>query len=857
MLIKTSLACLLAISIFLALKSPKSLAEDRSADREKDVFPQSPWLEQAAPANSQFEILRLNGMPAASLRYVTTNNTFVDATSFVSGGVTLWRLNMAGQIVDSYVPDGEYEGSLPYSGVFFRKDTYIDWAFTGDKNAKPYLKTFHQEALTKEKLNSLLASAEQIVWTRETYYTPKYRGMDEDTQYHYRLKSANGWSLLIAREELSATTFPVLKKALNDNYMDGYEGPPLLIDYPAEDNIFVKDSNSAIQLLQFKKVGESKSGFMDINSSAWIGDYGYGLFRLTLGSESIDFKSFHRVLKGTEPTHDPAMAFYDLAKFTDRKSNLRILTLLGGRNPARSPKEQGSYLIREKITEKNQIKLAPAEQDYLDHTNHLTPLRIENNGLQTVRADIGILAYFNGQQETPDNNNERGITAKARPLPMALSASFDFPKKEKTEKKHEKNENNRYYSYALKLNDSYYSWSDRSGGDFTLRFDYQEILKAFQTLSWIKEDLPLSLILTTEFVKNGAELKVALSNGSQTQQLTKTRILPLFAQELKPEQAYTIFDKQLISDIETINTQYDIARKEPEKIPQTLELMRKIIQSTPHPTQFSSVVEHASWFLLNGAIEAKDQQLQLDVVNNYIVDLFPLTKVNPGLDSFVERAVRLAQETNNPELQKNIAQAFFTDNPAINYHESQFLLERTMLDQAFQLAMLNSLYIENYQWLSTRVLSNNAEIQELAGKMATHYTHLMLKSIKENNYHTAKLLAVFYLEKIYAVTGFDKKVTDLLSNALAVAVRTKDTPLTSQVISFIETHPPVLETKNHILWFNMACYYSLQKNKPKLLDAMRRSLGDGQTKEKFLTDEDFKYYREDADFIKVIEKKTI
>ncbi|HWV14463.1 MAG TPA: hypothetical protein VN030_03445 [Cellvibrio sp.] len=854
-LVKTSIICLSVLSIALMLKAPKALSANPTTNREKNIFPEYPWLEQAASSDSHYEVLRLNGMPAGSLRYVSGNNTFVEATSFVSGGVTLWRLNLAGQVLDSYAPDGEYEGSLPYSGIFFRKDTYVDWAFSGDKTAKPYLKTFHQEALSNKQLNDLLNSAEQIVWTQETYYTPVYRGMDEDRQYHYRLKSGKSWSLVIAKEQLNATAFPAIKKALNDNHMEGYEGPPLLVDYIGETKISVTRSDSPIRLLQFQKTGVSRSGFMDINNSACTGDYGYGLFRLTLENEFFDFKSFHRIVSGREPYHDPAMAFYDLASFTQGKSKLRIVSLHGGQNPARDPSERGTYLIREKSTEKSRINLTAAEQEYLNHSNHLTLLRIDNTGLEALKGGLGNIGYFNGQQERPDGKSYN-LAEKPRPLPMALSAHFNFPpKKGKDSSTENETEDNEYYSYAIKLNDLYYSWSDKRDGVFTLRFDYQEMLKAYQTLSWQKGDRPLNLILATEFVKNGVEISVSLSNGSQTQRLTQVRLHPMFAQELKPEDAHIIFDKQLINDIKTINTQYDIARKDPQKIPQTLELMRKIIRSTPYPTQFKSLAEDASWFLLNSAIEAKDQQLQLDVVNTYILDLFPLTKVNAGLDDFVERAVTLAEKTNNQDLQKNIARAFFTENPALDYRQSQFLLERTMLDQAFRLAMLNSTYIENYQWLSEKILSNNAEMAELAEKTATHYTRLIIKSAKENNYQNAKSLASFYIQKIYPTTGLDQKTSDLLSNALAVGVRSKDDSLINEVMSFIAAHPPVTEIKNHLLWFNIACYYSLQSNKEKLLEAARRSRQDGQPMEKFLTDEDFKAYRNDDEFLKAIEEK--
>ncbi len=263
---------------------------------QKKSLSKIPFLEHSAV--QEYEIVRISGYHAGAVHYIKTSNTFIIPTSHLfESWINLWRINADGLVIDSFTPDEKYEGNLPASGIFFRKENYIDWVFTGDKLPKPYIKVLDARTLNKKQITELLAQSSQIVWADEIYYEQIYHGSKQINEFHYFLKSLKGWSILISPEKLTTEEFPVLDSALGEGFPSDYHGPDLGLSTINPDAFNVANPESPLRLIFFKKQGKSTSGWKDLNSHAWEGYYGYGHFQLNIDNEIINFKSFHRVLK--------------------------------------------------------------------------------------------------------------------------------------------------------------------------------------------------------------------------------------------------------------------------------------------------------------------------------------------------------------------------------------------------------------------------------------------------------------------------------------------------------------------------------------------------------------------------------
>lgn len=842
-------------------KSSKSDAQDTSP------LQQLAFLENAV-ANDH-EILRLSGYPAGSIRFIPANNTFIIPTSLrFNAWVNLWRINPDGLVVDSFSPDGEYEGTLPSSGIFFRKENYIDWAFTGDKLPKHYVKTLDAKLLGKEKTAAVLAQAQQVVWKSKTYYEQIYRGSKETHEFQYFLKTSDGWSILLSPDELTLTDYPSLKFSLREELVKEYQSPDLgvkIVDSMAFD---VKNPESPIQLLLFKKLGESKSSFMDINGSAWVGDYGLGHFQLRADNEPIEFKSFHRILKSGigEGKNTPDMNFYDLEKIIPN-NDLRFLILNTGRAPSRDDIELGSYIIRKKITEGMTLKLTRQEQSFVENSQKKFSLSVNIKGLEAVESNLYWFTYFNGKSETFGEANTWATAAAPRSIPMEVRGSFDLPvkpekntnsdKNEKDKKAKNKKPDNKYYSFALKLNDQYFTWSDVSNIHYALHFDYLELEKAFREL--YRPDETINFLLNFNFVPGGVELSVRLSNSTKSYTLQNVRFASVASQEMSKKNSLFIFDQKMInalSMIRAVHKPYGLDGPPAEKIPAALALMRQVINESEHPEQLDYAVKDASWFLLNGAISAKDAQLKLDVINNYVVHLFPKTGVSAGLVDFVRRAVDLGITAPNEELLDNINNAFFNPKTNANYDKDQWLLENGMLDQSFKTAMFNSIHTDNYIWLSSKVFANNMGIERLSPIIANHYTKLLIKSLQEKNYALATRLSEKFIDSIYSTIGYSEKSTDVISSIIVVGLVTKNEKLLDRVMSQFINNPDYKKSSNEILYYNVACYYAAHGDKANMLSAIKSSIEYGHDTATFINDSDFEAFKNDPEFIAITNVTT-
>lgn len=844
---QTMILSLILGTILLALVA-KSFAG--VFNRETEPLSLLPYLADAHAYTH--EVVKISGYPANDARYIKRNNSFIIATKLrFESWTNLWRINADGIITDSFVATDEGEGRLPCSGIYFHKESYIDWALSGDKLPKSYVNIIDTTVLDKAKIHKALEQAQQIVWQKNTHYKRIYRGLEETVEFHYFLKSDEGWSLLKSPLELDKNEYPELSLAFNNIYTKISADTGSDISVLENKTVDLMSAISPIRLLKFKKHGRSKSGFMDINSVAWTGDYGSGHFQLKAGEDMIDFKSFHRVLlspgKSGATTQQPDMYFYDTDKITDTTKTPLFLVLATGTEPTRSEIELGTYIIRKKISDTIEAKLTTPEREYVSASNQVFPLSISFKDFSGVTPDLYRLTYFNGASETLQQANPLGIAVASRGLPMEVGIRFALPKP--TDKDGKKVEKHR--SFILKINNHYLKWEDFiNGPTLAMHFDFDEMYSAYHNLSPdnLDSSLPMDLSFNAEFANKGLEIRTLLTRGNKSIPIKKIRLASVGDHRIEKNEAAFIFDKKFMNEIKILKEQSDIAVKDVTKIPEVLTLIRDTIHGSEYPENFNLMAIDISDTLLNTAISVNNAQLQVDVIKNYVENLLPETGIYVNPMRFVKRIADLAEYNRDEALMADISRAFFGETTTIDYVDSQFLLEPGMLDYSFRYAMFSSAYTYDYLWLSTQVTKNNINLKQLATTLATHYTGLLITAIKSENSKLAETISKTYMDKIYPVTGYSEKSTDVISNIIVAGMLTKNESLSSQAITQFVNNMDYKLTENKLLYFNIACYYALHGNKERMLEAITASIQYGQDKKAFLSDSDFSAFKNDPEF---------
>ena len=57
-----------------------------------------------------------------------------------------------------------------------------------------------------------------------------------------------------------------------------------------------------------------------------------------------------------------------------------------------------------------------------------------------------------------------------------------------------------------------------------------------------------------------------------------------------------------------------------------------------------------------------------------------------------------------------------------------------------------------------------------------------------------------------------------------------------------------------ILLYNLACYYAISSDKPKMLRAVELAMQHGKQREQFLSDADFDAFKNDPEFLAVLNR---
>jgi hypothetical protein len=179
--------------------------------------------------------------------------------------------------------------------------------------------------------------------------------------------------------------------------------------------------------------------------------------------------------------------------------------------------------------------------------------------------------------------------------------------------------------------------------------------------------------------------------------------------------------------------------------------------------------------------------------------------------------------------------------------------ERAQLETIFKQVIAGSDSVENYMNEALFLTKSSQHKTDQAYYFANYTTKLLIKLINQKKYTLASNVFHHYVKYIYPVVGHHDKTYDVASNALVLGIISKNEKITELVFERLLTKNfDVTQIEDEMLLYNLSCYYALKKDKPALLASTKQALKQGKLPESFLRDNDFKFYREDKDFINII-----
>lgn len=143
--------------------------------------------------------------------------------------------------------------------------------------------------------------------------------------------------------------------------------------------------------------------------------------------------------------------------------------------------------------------------------------------------------------------------------------------------------------------------------------------------------------------------------------------------------------------------------------------------------------------------------------------------------------------------------------------------------------------------------------QDSADIFADYTTKLMISCMQNNNYNEAKEVLYHYTDNLLPHSFLVNKSNDIASMGIVLSLLSESREISNKVFDkILGKNFHVYGTDNNILLFNLACYYAFNKEKNKMLQAIRQAVYYGKHSESFTEDSDFSYYWEDKEFLSLM-----
>jgi len=175
------------------------------------------------------------------------------------------------------------------------------------------------------------------------------------------------------------------------------------------------------------------------------------------------------------------------------------------------------------------------------------------------------------------------------------------------------------------------------------------------------------------------------------------------------------------------------------------------------------------------------------------------------------------------------------------------------LKAAFEAALQASAGIDDFCEISSEIVQNSLNIRQFSFEFANYTTKLMIHAMQSGNNHDAEKIMRHYVDVLMIHSGKHDKTSDVASNALVLAVITKNGLIADLVFKDLLASAFNVDSEyNKLLIFNLACYYAQKDERKLLLQAVKRAIQLGAHPDKFMSDADFTNYWGDEDFLHVL-----
>lgn len=162
--------------------------------------------------------------------------------------------------------------------------------------------------------------------------------------------------------------------------------------------------------------------------------------------------------------------------------------------------------------------------------------------------------------------------------------------------------------------------------------------------------------------------------------------------------------------------------------------------------------------------------------------------------------------------------------------------------------------VDKFFRLSSAIARTSPYIKSYNFWMAYFSSMLIWVGFRANDLGFSKKVFNHYIVKLFPFAGHCKHKSQLAGNALALGLRANDQGVIDDVFHYLIGEDFKLEEISEtLLLFNMACYYSLQEDKARMLETMKRALLLGKPPENFLQESDFRRYWNDEDFLSMLD----
>lgn len=182
----------------------------------------------------------------------------------------------------------------------------------------------------------------------------------------------------------------------------------------------------------------------------------------------------------------------------------------------------------------------------------------------------------------------------------------------------------------------------------------------------------------------------------------------------------------------------------------------------------------------------------------------------------------------------------------------------TELENTFLLALRNKEFVDDYIILSESVTNMFSDNNNLSTLFANYTTKLMIEYIFSRDLYISLKLFNSYIYNIIPKVGLSDKSLDVASIGVVLSKELKDLTVYYRVVEYIlGSNFNIEEISNPVLLYNLACNYSIQRDKKNLIIATSQALKYGKRPKQFLEDADFKNFIDDKDFLLELNRESI